>query len=544
MVMFIPHFIAESPPQKSLGGKLLVFQTTLPTHGPNGIKNREDSRLYGTDKEKTLFTPQDGSYRSLAEQCVDDGVCVDLFLFPNAYIDVATIGRYCLKKFVGALIFILIIAQLYQITLLIVFIFSGVLPAITGGEMYYYPHFDRSRDGQKYAFDLKHNLAREFGYNGVMRIRCSNGLRIHDHLGNFHMKNSTDVELAGVDSEKAIGVIVKHDGKLDDKTEASFQCALLYTTATGQRRVRVHTLSVPVTKLLNNVFRYAEMDTTVNLLGKLAISHALSKPMRDVREELTEKCVKILSAYRKNCASTTSPGQLILPESFKLFPLYTLTLLKSKALRSGPDMTSDIRVVNMRLMNHIGVAESIAYLHPRMFAVHAMTDEEGLPGPTGRIKIPPLVRLSYLRLDLNGAYLLANVVVYQTFAFMATLYRIDVNVRYLLPNTENGYILMFWLGRQVPQQFVQEVFGVDSVELVDPRQRQLPVLETTASVKIRNLIAHMQAQRSHALTLNIARHQLDVSEVEFGTMLAEDKNNDAMSYVDYLCVIHRQIQNE
>lgn len=70
------------------------------------------------------------------------------------------------------------------------------------------------------------------------------------------------------------------------------------------------------------------------------------------------------------------------------------------------------------------------------------------------------------------------------------------------------------------------------------------MLETTTSIKIRNLIAHMQLQRTHALTLSIARQQLDVSELEFVTMLMEDKNNDAMSYVDYLCVIHRQIQNE
>lgn len=92
------------------------------------------------------------------------------------------------------------------------------------------------------------------------------------------MKNSTDIELAGVDSDKAIGVIVKYDGKLDEKIEASFQCALLYTTVTGQRRVRVHTLSIPVTSLLTNVFRYAEMDTTINLLGKQGVSTNLVFP--------------------------------------------------------------------------------------------------------------------------------------------------------------------------------------------------------------------------------------------------------------------------
>ncbi|KAF9309272.1 COPII coat Sec23p-Sfb3p heterodimer component, partial [Linnemannia elongata] len=80
-------------------------------------------------------------------------------------------------------------------------------------------------------------VARPFGYNALMRVRCSTGLRITEHFGNFHMKNSTDLELAGIDSEKAFGVLVKHDGKLDEKVEASFQVALLYTTADGLRRV-------------------------------------------------------------------------------------------------------------------------------------------------------------------------------------------------------------------------------------------------------------------------------------------------------------------
>lgn len=67
----------------------------------------------------------------------------------------------------------------------------------------------------------------------------------------------------------------------------------------------------------------------------LAITLAASKTLRQVREQLTDACVKSLLAYRKHCASSTSPAQLILPESFKLFPLYALALIKTKALK-GP----------------------------------------------------------------------------------------------------------------------------------------------------------------------------------------------------------------
>src|SRR5688572_6746148 len=97
------------------------------------------------------------------------------------------------------------------------------------------------------------------------------GLRVDEHFGNFNMRNTTDVELAGIDSDKAFGALLKYDSKIDEKTDAYIQCALLYTTSSGQRRVRTHNLSVSVTTLLGNVFRHAEMDTTVNFLAKQGV---------------------------------------------------------------------------------------------------------------------------------------------------------------------------------------------------------------------------------------------------------------------------------
>lgn len=94
-------------------GKLFVFHTSLPiAEAPGKLKNREDKKLVGTDKEKVdpvvleppaagahllllfqaLFQPQISFYNTLAKDCVAQGCCVDLFLFPNQYVDVATLG--------------------------------------------------------------------------------------------------------------------------------------------------------------------------------------------------------------------------------------------------------------------------------------------------------------------------------------------------------------------------------------------------------------------------------------------------------------------
>lgn len=64
---------------------------------------------------------------------------------------------------------------------------------------------------------------------------------------------------------------------------------------------------------------------------------------RAVRDGLTARCARSLAAYRRHCASPSSAGQLVLPESMKLLPLYTACVLRSDAVAGGPDITCDDR---------------------------------------------------------------------------------------------------------------------------------------------------------------------------------------------------------
>jgi len=66
----------------------------------------------------------------------------------------------------------------------------------------------------------------------------------------------------------AIGVLFKHSATLDEKKEAGFQTAILYTDISGQRRIRTMNFSLPTTSLITNVFKFVELDTVVNLMAK------------------------------------------------------------------------------------------------------------------------------------------------------------------------------------------------------------------------------------------------------------------------------------
>ena len=66
-----------------------------------------------------------------------------------------------------------------------------------------------------------------------------------------------------------------------------------------------------------------------------AVRDQLLKTPKDVREAIMTQCAEILACYRKNCANPSSVGQLILPESMKLLPLYSNCVIKNDALQAG-----------------------------------------------------------------------------------------------------------------------------------------------------------------------------------------------------------------
>lgn len=54
---------------------------------------RDERKLLGTEKERTVLTPQTQAYNQLGQDCVQSGCSVDLFIFNNSYIDIATISQ-------------------------------------------------------------------------------------------------------------------------------------------------------------------------------------------------------------------------------------------------------------------------------------------------------------------------------------------------------------------------------------------------------------------------------------------------------------------
>ena len=145
----------------------------------------------------------------------------------------------------------------------------GHLSAASGGQTYYYPNYIAPRDSLQLVQEIKHTLTRETGYQALMKVRCSNGLQVSSYHGNFLQHNfGADLEFGVIDSDKSIGVMFSYDGKLDAKLDAHFQCALLYTTANGERRVRCTNTVAGVSEGAMDSMRFVDQDAVVSIIAK------------------------------------------------------------------------------------------------------------------------------------------------------------------------------------------------------------------------------------------------------------------------------------
>ena len=217
---------------------------------------RDEGKLHGIETEKKLFQTEHAGWKKTAAKMVESGVGVDFFIASasGTYMDVATIGRSLAAVFY---------ASCFDL-------FPGHVSAATGGETFFYPNYVAPRDNEKLALEVKHTLIRETGYQALMKVRCSNGLQVSSYHGNFIQHTfGADLEFGVIDADKAVGVMFSYDGKLDSKLDAHFQCALLYTTASGERRVRCTNTVASVSEGASmESMRFIDQDAVVSMCAR------------------------------------------------------------------------------------------------------------------------------------------------------------------------------------------------------------------------------------------------------------------------------------
>ncbi|XP_001504440.1 protein transport protein Sec24A isoform X1 [Equus przewalskii] len=461
------------------GGRMTVFQTQLPTLGVGALKPREEPNQRSSAKEIHL-TPSTDFYKKLALDCSGQQVAVDLFLLSGQYSDLASLG--CISRY-------------------------------SAGSVYYYPSYHHQHNPvqvQKLQKELQRYLTRKIGFEAVMRIRCTKGLSIHTFHGNFFVRSTDLLSLPNVNPDAGYAVQMSVEESLTDTQLVSFQSALLYTSSKGERRIRVHTLCLPVVSTLNEVFLGADVQAISGLLANMAVDRSVTASLSDARDALVNAVIDSLSAYRSSVLSNQQPG-LMVPFSLRLFPLFVLALLKQKSFQTGTNARLDERIFAMCQVKNQPLVYLMLTTHPSLYRVDNLSDEGALNINDRTIPQPPLLQLSVEKLSRDGAFLM-----------------------------DAGSVLMLWVGKNCGQNFLSQVLGVQNYALIPQTMTDLPELDTPESARTIAFISWLRDQRPFFPILYVIRDESPM-KANFLQNMVEDRTESALSYYEFLLHIQQQV---
>lgn len=131
-----------------------------------------------------------------------------------------------------------------------------------------------------------------------------------------------------------------------------------------------------------------DIDATMNLLAKQAIDITQKSGFDNARNRIHQTAVDILKSTRLSSAPglVGHPGypapqtsELVIPPSLHLLPLYAMALQKSAVLRGGTEIRSDERAYYQNLLSNASVADTRTFIYPRIFSIHDISSDVGLP---------------------------------------------------------------------------------------------------------------------------------------------------------------------
>ncbi|XP_077402037.1 protein transport protein Sec24A isoform X2 [Vanacampus margaritifer] len=462
------------------GGRLSVFQTQLPNLGVGALQSREDPNQRASAKDIQHLSPATDFYKKLALDCSGQQVAVDLFLLSSQYCDLASLG--CISRY-------------------------------SAGCVYYFPSYHHQHNPaqvERFQKDLKRYLSRKIGFEAVMRIRCTKGLSIHTFHGNLFVRSTDLLSLPNVNPDAGFAVQMSIEENLDDMQVVSFQAALLYTSSKGERRIRVHTLCLPVVHSLSDIFAGADVQAMAGLLACMAVDRSVTASMSDARDAMTNAAIDSLSSYRQWVLTIQQPG-LLAPACLRLFPLYILALLKQKAFRTGTSTRLDERVASMCQLKYQPLAYAMLMIHPALYRVDDLSEQGALNVGERTVPQPRVLQLSVEKLSRDGAYLM-----------------------------DAGTVMYLWIGRNCNPNFLTQVLGVPNYAAVPENLYLLPELETAESQRTRALVGWLREQRPFYPSLHVIR---DESQQKVALMqnMIEDRTESALSYYEFLLHLQQQI---
>ncbi|KAF2720125.1 hypothetical protein K431DRAFT_227207 [Polychaeton citri CBS 116435] len=472
-----------------VGGKVVVLSASLPNVGYGKLDMREDKKLLGTSKESSLLQTQNSFYKSFAVECSKTQVSIDMFLFSAQYQDVASLSN---------------------------------LPRYTGGQTYFYPAWNaaRTEDAIKFATEFSDYLSSEIGLEAVLRVRATTGLRPSAFYGNFFNRSSDLCAFPAMPRDQAYVVEIAIDETVT-KAFACLQVGVLHTTCNGERRIRVLTLSIPTTQNLADVYASADQQAITAYFAHKAVERVLSSGLDAARDAVQSKMIELLQTYKKELGGgNMGGGGLQFPSNLRGLPMLFLGLMKNIGLRKSAQIPTDLRSAALCLLSTLPLPLLMQYIYPRLYSLHDMPNNAGLPDPdTGAIVMPPSLNLSSQNFVSYGLYLI-----------------------------DDGQTQFIWLGRDAIPDLLIDIFGVDNKESVKQGKTSLPILDKEMNERVRAVVEKSRDHRGKGVgsisvpPLYLIREDGEPSlRLWAQTLLIEDRADQGVSAGQFLGMLREKV---
>ncbi|XP_062308112.1 LOW QUALITY PROTEIN: protein transport protein Sec24C [Osmerus eperlanus] len=436
--------------------------------------------------QESLFQPLDSDV-SLAKKCVNQGCGLHLFAF-------------CQQDVGGA--------------------WPGHVPYLTGGALRSYDSLLGELERERFGRDLRMSVETETGYRAQIKIFVSKDMRVSGCYGSFVPGPSpSKVALATLDWRTTLAIELSHSRAVEEKRGVVIQVVLSYTSERGERRTRVHTLTLRCSRHLLDTFRHCQAQSLLTFYCKKMYCSALERPLQELREELQTEVTEALACYRKHCSSTSvSPGQLVLPQHLRVLPVYINSLRKSEVLLPAQRCSVHTRLALRSQLVAMDTASTARHFYPLLLPLQTgcgdiAGDASGPSlGPALRCSgasLGPALRCSGASLDPGGLYLASS-----------------------------PLSLLLWVGHAVPSHALGLLFNTRCLASLPSGETKLPVLDNPLSISVRSLLQTLGSQGPSALKLVVVK-QGDSGEESLQSLLVEDKSpNGGASYADFLYHLH------
>ena len=487
------------------GGRILVFTCNPCNHGFGASIIREiylkNNKVKDPHKSNPFF-PQHNLFAEIGQKAAKNKIVIDQFIFLSELYDISTFS---------------------------------IASTLSGGDIFFYQDVGGEVPQylyEKLYFDITRVLTRPNYYNCKFMLRYSKGIDCYEILGPFTKKLGDAFELGGCDPDYCFYYNFRLNQQLKKDEILHIQLAALYEDNYSDIYIRVFNYSFEVIEELPNLFGLLDMNSIMKSLVYKSISLIYNTNFQDIKKFLEDKIINTFKYYRINVKKKASASQLIIPLGIQYIPSYINSFFKLNIFSDNAksnEINQILYIANKLLREPIN--RTIKFLYPKFYRIdnikkgqYDINNEENriyniglLNEKYNIINKPLLLRLSKDEIDFDSAYLI-----------------------------DDGIFINIFIFNQINSNFYQDLFNIGN--FYDLKNIGINELnqenQTELNQRILNIISQLRNENEDYIQpIRIFFfEENDISNFILNQLLKEDELNGYSNYTEYLCTIHKKIQ--